>query len=128
MRSTLFRHKVGLLLLAALLAAPWAVVAAPRPGSPGPAKAAAPVAQSLWGHLWSFLTIVWSDEGCYIDPNGAHCGGAASQPGITPQGDEGCYIDPDGRHCAGSASQPAPIPHGDTGCYIDPSGGGHCGS
>lgn len=51
----------------------------------------------------SFLTPVWSEEGCMIDPSGK----------CAPRTDEGCHIDPSG----GCLSERA-----DTGHLIDPNG------
>jgi hypothetical protein len=87
MLSASFRRKVILFLLLAIVAGPWASAAGLRSDDVRPAKAAAP-ASDLFSRLWSFLTSVWSDTGCMIDPDG-HC--------IAPRTDEGCHIDPDGR-------------------------------
>jgi hypothetical protein len=84
-----FRRKVILFLLLAIVALPWASAAGPLPEGVRPAKAAAP-ALDLLSRFWSFLTSVWSDTGCMIDPSG----GCAPQPQEAP--DTGCHIDPSG--------------------------------
>ena len=53
--------------------------------------AAPSVSLGLLDRLWSFLTGVWSAEGCQIDPNG-RC-----VTTLSPQTDTGCQIDPNGR-------------------------------
>ena len=70
-------------------------------------------ASSHLAQLWSWLSTLWSEEGCGIDPSG-RCGKA---PAPTQQA-AGCGIDPDGR--CGAASAPA---HPDAGCMLDPNGG-----
>jgi hypothetical protein len=50
-----------------------------------------------------FLSSLWSETGCRLDPNGCPA----------PRTDEGCRIDPDG----------CPAPGADEGCHIDPNGG-----
>jgi hypothetical protein len=92
MASPSLRRKVLLLLLCAALAAPWASMAASR--KPAPTKAAlAPL--SLLARSWGFLTSLWGEEGCGIDPSG-RCATVMSRP-PAPKIDEGCGIDPDGR-------------------------------
>lgn len=51
----------------------------------------------------SFLSSVWSETGCMIDPNGK----------CAPRAEEGCMIDPDGK-CLGERA--------DEGHRIDPDG------
>lgn len=67
--------------------------------------AAAPA--PLLDPFWSFLSSVWSESGCRIDPSG----------GCAPTTDEGHHIDPDG---ATQASQAGP--ETDEGVSIDPDG------
>jgi hypothetical protein len=62
----------------------------------------------LFDRFWRFVTSIWSEEGCSIDPSGRCKEASATRP-------EGCSIDPDGV-CA-----PAPILR-DEGCGIDPNG------
>ena len=50
-----------------------------------------------------FLSALWSETGCMIDPNGCP----------TPRTDEGCHLDPNGGCLA---------PQSDEGCLIDPDG------
>ena len=87
-----FSRKAAVLLLLAVLAVPWASAASPRQADARPAKAAAE-SHDLVSRFWSFLTSIWSESGCRIDPDG-RC-----VPNPQPQTDEGCMIDPNGR-CA----------------------------
>lgn len=88
------RRKTVLLLLAALLAFPWASTASPRFESPRRAEAVASELLDLLARGWGFLTGVWDKAGCNIDPFG-RCIPAA--PPSTTQTDTGCNIDPNGR-------------------------------
>jgi hypothetical protein len=122
MSRSVVRRTAVLFVLSVLLAAPWSA-AAPRQI---PRAAPAP----LVSRLWSRLTVLWSDIGCIIDPNGLCHGSAATQSdigcGLDPHGichgsaasqsDIGCGIDPGGA-CHGSVA-----PQGDIGCIADPSG------
>lgn len=67
--------------------------------------AAAPA--TLLDPFWSFLSSVWSETGCHIDPSGK----------CAPTTDTGLRIDPDG---AAQASQAGP--ETDTGHIMDPDG------
>lgn len=61
-------------------------------------------AQSAWaeprrhreesGSAWNFVTQLWSDVGCWLDPHGA-CG-TAQEPAPPPDTEVGCWIDPNG--------------------------------
>jgi hypothetical protein len=105
-----FRRTLALLLLVFIFAAPWTASAAGL-------RAESPPLDFL-GRLWSYLTNLWSEEGCRIDPNGL-CATHSSAPVSTEQVDSGCMIDPDGR-CAHSV---APVlDQMDEGCRIDPDG------
>jgi hypothetical protein len=88
-----FRRSLAILTLALALA-------------PLPALAATDQGTGLFTSLWDWLSGVWADAGCIIDPGGCTGGTGA---------DEGCIIDPSG-WCA-------PAPSTDEGCGIDPSGG-----
>lgn len=115
------RRKAVLLLLAALLAAPWVSLAEPR------LAAASPAPLDLLSRLWSFLASLWSETGCQIDPNGCAQGAAEQgdegcrldpngcRQGTTQQVDEGCHLDPDG--CANGTVEQV-----DEGCSLDPNG------
>ena len=46
----------------------------------------------MW--IWNWLSSLWGDNGCGIDPGGSGCGAA------TASADNGCGIDPWGR-CGG---------------------------
>ena len=86
------------LFLVCLLAAALAVPA--RGASPGgrSTRPADPVAR-----LWSALTAVWAEAGCWIDPHGGHCSAGQSEaPAPLPGTDAGCGIDPHGGCTAGS--------------------------
>lgn len=111
MTSTGLRRKAVLLLLAFVLAFPWAASAGLRPAS---ARAVAPSTsaflEDLLSRVWSFLAGVRNKEGCHLDPSGG-CAPGAIRP------DTGCHLDPDGR-CA-----PEPTIQTDTGCHLDPHGG-----
>jgi hypothetical protein len=78
-------RKVVVLVLFAILALPWVSAAGPRQEDVRPAA-------NFFEQAWSFLTSLWSEEGCHIDPNG-DCA-----PEIRPMddNDEGCRIDPNG--------------------------------
>ncbi|HZF13894.1 MAG TPA: hypothetical protein VFE33_34305 [Thermoanaerobaculia bacterium] len=105
MSATPFR-RLALLALALALATPWLVMAAPHPAAKGAIQA--PSAPSSLLSLWSgWLTRLWADAGCIIDPDG-RCATA-------PLTHEGCIADPSGRCATG--------PQTDAGCIIDPSGG-----
>lgn len=54
----------------------------------GPAEAAS----GVFAGFWSWLTAVWVEGGCYIDPNGR----CAPEAPTTSEIDGGCYIDPHG--------------------------------
>jgi hypothetical protein len=63
MSSLSLHRKTLLLLLCAVLAAPWAT-AAPRKSHAPQAVAPAPI--DLLGRSWSFLKSLWSEQGCDI--------------------------------------------------------------
>ncbi|HEX4963087.1 MAG TPA: hypothetical protein VF173_19810 [Thermoanaerobaculia bacterium] len=118
MASASFRRKTVLLLLLAVLAAPWASAASRPAAQLGPAGSSAPAPLDLFSSAWRFLTHLWSEEGCRIDPSGA-CMPQSAQPLTAPRTNEGCRIDPNG------ACLPRPAlsaPETDTGCRIDPDG------
>ena len=108
MSATPFRRLV-LLTLTLALAIPWLAMAAPGPAA-GAGHHAVPTssASSSLLSLWSgWITRLWAEEGCVIDPDG-RCAKA-------PLTHEGCIIDPSG-HCATG-------PQTDAGCILDPNGG-----
>jgi hypothetical protein len=92
MLTATFRRTLVLLLLAAVLAAPWASAAGLRSESSRPAKAVESISWDLLDGVWSFLRSVWETEGCHIDPSGT-CDSGTPTP---PQTKGGCHIDPDG--------------------------------
>ena len=100
------RRTVLLLLVAVLIAMPWAASAA-GPQSPRPARAlqAGELDLFSFSRIWSFLT---RKNGCGIDPDGL----------CAPK--NGCEVDPNG-HCLPHGSS---LVTGDNGCGLDPSG--HC--
>jgi hypothetical protein len=82
-----FRRLAVLCLALSLFATPGTWAARPAARTPEPAK--------LLGQAWSLLTVLWTKEGCHIDPNG-RC--VTSPPAVTPlAADTGCNIDPNGR-------------------------------
>jgi hypothetical protein len=83
MPSRPFSRKVVVLVLFAILALPWVSAAAQEEVRP---------AANLFEQVWSFLTSLWSEEGCHIDPSG-NC---KPEPLPTNDIDEGCRIDPNG--------------------------------
>jgi hypothetical protein len=124
MRNTSPRRKIVLLLLAALLIAPWAS-AAPRHGSTHPASFSAEfMIPDFLSRAWNLLAGVWTKVGCNIDPDG-RCGPVPAAPVQLPT-KEGCQIDPFGRCLSGSSPILSPVSSADTGCQIDPFG--RCGS
>jgi len=108
------RKTVLVVLVALLLTTPWAS-AAPRQGRGGPVTAFGILVPDVLSQAWSFLTGLWSKEGCHIDPDGQYVPAPAPLPTK-----EGCHIDPNGR----CVTQTAPVssPLTDTGCHIDPDG------
>ncbi|MEP7011565.1 MAG: hypothetical protein ABJC13_14680 [Acidobacteriota bacterium] len=73
----------------------------------------------LFARGWSFLSALWEEEGCSLDPHGGRGPSSAPVPILS---DVGCSLDPYGR--CGSSSAPAPILR-DAGCVVDPEG--RCG-
>ncbi|HWM93489.1 MAG TPA: hypothetical protein VN493_22195 [Thermoanaerobaculia bacterium] len=92
MHQASFHRKAVIFLLLATFAAPWASAAGSRSDEARAAKEAGP-SLSLLGRISSFLTRIWSETGCHIDPSG----GCAPEPRPTSWSDEGCMIDPNGR-------------------------------
>jgi hypothetical protein len=90
MLTASLRRKTILLLLAAVLAAPWASVAGPRTEGDQPAQAVQPGALELLDRFWGFLRNTWNKDGCHIDPFGR----CTPQPPV--QTKEGCNVDPNG--------------------------------
>ena len=93
------RLRITALVLAAALAVPCAVAAAPAPKHP---KADAGLLQQLWTALAGFWGAgVTPDDGCKMDPSGG-CAPRTSLPAspITP--DSGCKMDPSGGCLPGS--------------------------
>lgn len=97
---------VCLLVLVLLTVLPLTAAA-----QPGPAEAFSRVLSGFW----NWVAAAWSENGCYIDPNG-RCAAALVEPDL-PEG--GCHIDPDGR-CVPEFPASSNL---DEGCYIDPHGG-----
>jgi hypothetical protein len=87
------RRKIVLLLLAALLIAPWAS-AAPRHGSVHSASLSAELGiPEFLSRAWKLLAGAWTKEGCNIDPDGR----CRSVPAPVNSLDTGCHIDPNGQ-------------------------------
>ncbi len=104
MSTTPRRLALGLLVALALSAAP----AAAAPFDPG----------ALLSKLRGWLSFVWAENGCEIEPLG-RCGAAAAPQAEIPvrrdtiQRDNGCIIEPNGR-CAAIQR--------DNGCILEPNG------
>src|SRR4029077_15027124 len=111
MRTASVRRKTLLVLLTAILVAPWASAASLQPVSPRSVQAVGPAPLELFNRFWNFLRSVDSKEGCNIDPDG-RCRSQNSGPTKA-----GCDIDPNGR----CRSQTTP-PQTKAGCNIDPNG------
>ncbi|HEX7185882.1 MAG TPA: hypothetical protein VF756_28920 [Thermoanaerobaculia bacterium] len=92
MSHPLARRITGLVLVLALIA-PWAA-AAPEPAF---GAAAAERASGL-ADLWDWLTALWAENGCHIDPSGCPSG-VGDDPSAGSDVDNGCRADPDGRPC-----------------------------
>ncbi len=92
-----FRRKTLFLLLALLLATPWAVSSAPIPQAEQPraAMTAETTALDLAGRIWSFLKSTSNKIGCTADPNGI-CAPVPGQNPPTQSNKIGCRVDPDG--------------------------------
>jgi len=91
MLTASLRRKTLLLLLAAVLAAPWASAAGPRTETAQPAQAAESAPLDALERLWGLLRNAWIKDGCHLDPFGR----CTAQPPV--QTKEGCRLDPDGR-------------------------------
>lgn len=98
--SRTFGRIAFLFVLAILLAAPWSAAEWPRSGGD--------TSPNVFSQAWSWLSSLWSEIGCGLDPNGL-CRPAQDNLEI------GCGIDPDGR-CRDSSQR-------HIGCIIDPNGG-----
>ena len=85
MRSASLRGKVAVLLLTLALTVPWCAAAAPSAAPP-----------DLLSRLWLFVTSLWGDIGCHLDPNGGCGHSVIVEPPATTSGDIGCHIDPSG--------------------------------
>jgi hypothetical protein len=86
-----FLPKAALLLvLILLLAAPVAQAA-----EPGTQKRPVAGIPGLIVQAWDFLTRVWAENGCGLDPDGR----CVPEPNAKAEAENGCRIDPDGR-CA----------------------------
>jgi hypothetical protein len=99
------RRLVCVLVLATFSALPPAAAA-----QSGPAE----TVSGAFAGLWSWLAEIWTQGGCFIDPDG----GCAPEAPASSEIDGGCILDPDGR-CAPEA----PASEIDAGCLIDPNGG-----
>jgi hypothetical protein len=101
--------KAVLLLVLVLILAMPLQAADSRPVNSGSASV-----QGILAQIWDFLTGVWAENGCDIDPDGRY----ALPPSPTAQIDSGCDIDPSGR----CVPRPNPTAQLDNGCDIDPNG------
>ncbi len=89
MRRASLRSQVVVLVLALTLAVPWCAAAAPASEPP-----------DLLSRLWLFVTSLWGDTGCHIDPSGGCRDALTVEPPATSNGDTGCHLDPNGS-CGG---------------------------
>ena len=95
MSGTIFRRKIVLLLLVAVLAA--AATGAAEPLRAASVRGGSQATPDLAVRFWHWLTGVWVEAGCILDPNGRCIPGPGEGSTSTHQGDEGCIIDPNGR-------------------------------
>jgi len=93
-------------LLVALLLATTAVSAAP------PRTRPALIPMDPLAQLWSFLTSLWTENGCQVDPSGQCLPGTVTSK-------NGCSVDPDGRCLPGTSSTTVTPKNG---CQVDPDG------
>jgi hypothetical protein len=84
-------RRITIVLLLTILAAPWSSAALPRAASACPIPAVG--LPSLLDGFWRFVRIVWTKEGCHIDPDGR----CTPDPAPQPTQKEGCHIDPNGQ-------------------------------
>jgi hypothetical protein len=80
-------RKIVLMLALSLLIAPWASAAGTKTEISESFESGL---QGLLIEAWSFVSGLWSDSGCHIDPDG-RC--------IRAEVDSGCHIDPNGGGC-----------------------------
>ncbi len=83
-----------LLLVAVMVATPWASAASTNP-SPRSVQAVEPASLELFSRIWDFFRSAGSKAGCRIDPNGLCADRPDQNP--PPLTKEGCRLDPDGR-------------------------------
>ena len=93
-----FPHRVVLvLLLTAILAAPAAVGAQPRPhAEKRPTDFVVALVSELRVQVWSLLSDFWEKNGCVADPHGVCVSGSGGTTSAPIQADEGCGLDPHG--------------------------------
>jgi hypothetical protein len=89
--SSSFRRKIGVLLVATVLLAPWA--AAAEPGARNDSQNQ--TAWSLLAQLWSAVAGLWGDNGCSMDPYGS-CRDGSTLPPPPENLENGCHMDPYG--------------------------------
>lgn len=94
-------RSLSVVLVLALLVAPWAVEASPAT-APRADTVASP---AIIDHFMGWLVALWGDVGCTMDPNGGGCRESL---------DNGCTMDPDGGGCHERL---------DEACGWDPNGG-----
>lgn len=104
-RLTLF-PRLAAVFITLLLLAPWSAQARPLESS-GPLGSAV-------ASFTEWITALFGDYGCVVDPNGACRGAGAS----ADQPDYGCTMDPNGR-CRDLSTAADQI---DIGCSSDPDG------
>ena len=87
------RRKVAVLLLGALLAAPWALRSEPQ-NRPRLRARQLPAIEGLLGHFWQFLSGIWIKNGASPDPNGGTSQTTSSSS--SDNSDAGASADPNG--------------------------------
>jgi len=98
--TTASYRKIAVLLVAAVLLAPWSAAAEPT-------------------RLADWLTTLWS-VAFGVFPYGSDSPRVTLPP--TENLDNGCKMDPFGG-CRNGSTTPAPAPNADNGCRMDPFGG-----
>jgi hypothetical protein len=83
-----FLPKAALLLVFILLLAAPVAQAAERGAHESPVAGMS----GLIVQAWDFLTRIWAENGCRLDPSG----GCAPEPTAEAETDNGCRLDPNG--------------------------------
>ena len=93
------RRKAALLVLGAVLVAPWPSFAAGRNrAEPRHERAAVASSTEVLAFLWGTLTSIWEENGCSIDPSGL-TGACQQGHSLAGPGVNACSLNPDGASC-----------------------------